>query len=410
MGSMADRFGRKPTVMISHFLQAIAGIALAFLDNFPAVVALKFVQAVLVQGLQNPSITLSLELITTRIRAFAPVIKNCVFPASLLFMSVLWYLRGDWRTLHLACSAYSFVCIAIYWFIPESIRWLVAQGRVHDAHENYKKYARLTGLTLPDDIDERLHIAAQKFKRESTEERVKYNITDLFKTPCIRRYTIAFEIACLATSLQFYGASFYIPKLDGNLYINYAISGVMDITCSVLFFLTVQRFGRKPPMMFVYASSGLLIFISAFITLLVRVYPEVAFISFINTALILLGKSLTSTIGIGTMLTVTSLYPTNIRAIAYGVMFSVARITSMLTSNILLLGDTVWVPLPNIIFGLCGIISFIAYSFIPETADFPLVDTVDEAERIGREARQKRRSSLWTKVKEKRMSLYVVTM
>lgn len=62
------------------------------------------------------------------------------------------YFLADWRLTCLATSVPLILAIVSPWLIPESARWLVSQGRIDKAIGILRKFERINGTKVPDDI------------------------------------------------------------------------------------------------------------------------------------------------------------------------------------------------------------------------------------------------------------------
>lgn len=140
------------------------------------------------------------------------------------------YFLADWRLLCIATSTPLLLAIATPWLVPESARWLVSQGKVDEAVSIMKKFERINGTTVPDNVYkdfkvERVHFFFSKnahyhlvsdvrslcvcffyndflsskqdtcAKLQKEEETDKtYSVLDLFRTPRLRNITILLTI------------------------------------------------------------------------------------------------------------------------------------------------------------------------------------------------------------------------
>nr|XP_053644875.1 organic cation transporter protein-like [Cherax quadricarinatus] len=55
----------------------------------------------------------------------------------------------DWRWLQVAITAPAFLLLSYTWFLPESVRWLVAEGRNDEANNIIHRVARVNNVDLP---------------------------------------------------------------------------------------------------------------------------------------------------------------------------------------------------------------------------------------------------------------------
>lgn len=83
-----------------------------------------------------------MELVGARHRTVVTILVNISYSLALIALSILvWYIR-DWRTLALATALPFFGYFLFWWFLPESPRWLLAQGRFREAEEILKQIAK----------------------------------------------------------------------------------------------------------------------------------------------------------------------------------------------------------------------------------------------------------------------------
>ena len=69
-----------------------------------------------------------------------------------LLMALYAYLVPDWHQMELffVLPVASLVCV--YWILPESPRWLLAQNRTEEATKIVKHIAEYNGKPLPEDF------------------------------------------------------------------------------------------------------------------------------------------------------------------------------------------------------------------------------------------------------------------
>ncbi|CAK9806899.1 Organic anion transporter 3 [Anthophora quadrimaculata] len=132
-GLLADRIGRLPVQAICLYTQGTMAVALYVVQNYPTFLALRGLQGVFVQGLQNSTYILSLELLPVKARTFVALVMQIGWAIGLMLLAALSYVIPDWRILQLAVSVPTAATVLYIWIIPESPRWLLAKGKMTEA-------------------------------------------------------------------------------------------------------------------------------------------------------------------------------------------------------------------------------------------------------------------------------------
>jgi chromosome transmission fidelity protein 4 len=108
--------------------------------------------------------------------------------------------------------------------IPESPRWLLAMGKSRQAAKILQKAAGRNKIPL-----ENVKLAIESYENQATarvtKSKEKYNITHLFRTPNLRLKTICISINWFVCGSYFFGLAQYMGHIDGDIFINVAISG-----------------------------------------------------------------------------------------------------------------------------------------------------------------------------------------
>lgn len=108
--------------------------------------------------------------------------------------------------------------------IPESPRWLLAMGKPRQAERILLKAAERNKISV-----ENVKLALETYESQGanrvTKSKEKYNITHLFRTPNLRLKTICVSINWFVCGTCFFGLAQYMGHLDGDIFINVAVSG-----------------------------------------------------------------------------------------------------------------------------------------------------------------------------------------
>ncbi|XP_033330693.2 organic cation transporter protein [Megalopta genalis] len=147
-GILGDRIGRLPVQAICLYTQGTMAVALYVVQHYPTFLALRGLQGVFVQGLQNSTYILSLELFPAKARTFVALVMQIAWAIGLLLLAALSYVIPDWRILQLAISVPTAVTVLYIWIVPESPRWLLAKGKITEADMALERIVKYNGCCI----------------------------------------------------------------------------------------------------------------------------------------------------------------------------------------------------------------------------------------------------------------------
>merc|ERR1712227_932635 len=104
------------------------------------------------------------------------------------------------------------------------------------------------------------------------DKKTKASVLDLFRTPMIRRNTIIISLAWFALGTLYFGLSLNMPEFDGNIYLIFFLSGLVEIPADIIPFVLLNKYGRRPNLSLHYIIGGLLCMATAAVPLGVYSY------------------------------------------------------------------------------------------------------------------------------------------
>ncbi|GLG96531.1 Organic cation transporter protein [Gryllus bimaculatus] len=176
-----------------------------------------------------------------------------------------------------------------------------------------------------------------------------------------------------ANNLTYYGLSWNTANLGGDIYLNFLISGAVEIPAYIFLLLTLNRWGRKAIL------CGSMI-VGAVILLITTLVPQD--MTWLTVTLVMVGK-LAITASYGTVYVFTTeQFPTVIRNAALGTSSMCARVGGIIAPYINLLGG-VWPAMPTLVFGGMTLTAGLMALLLPETLNRTLPDTIADGESFG---------------------------
>ncbi|XP_053661294.1 organic cation transporter protein [Anopheles marshallii] len=237
-GVLSDKFGRKMMLFISAVLQSIFGLALYFADSFEFYLVLRALLGIVSVSVTYAGLILAIEYVDGKWRTIAGMYNLFPLPVSYIMISGIAYLTQDYRNLQL-CIGLPGVFLCLLWFVlPESPRWLLCKGRITEVKEVIRKAAAFNKRTLPDNLDKLL-------KPPVDEEETAAGVCELFRSKYLRLVTFCFLCIWFTMNLVYYGLVLNMNSFGGNIYLNSALAGLVEIPAIALAMYIINRTGKK---------------------------------------------------------------------------------------------------------------------------------------------------------------------
>uniref|UniRef100_UPI0037E7757D solute carrier family 22 member 13-like n=1 Tax=Semicossyphus pulcher TaxID=241346 RepID=UPI0037E7757D len=355
-GAVSDRFGRRFVILLSLSLLFCFGLGTAFSPNMYVYMVLKlftgFSGAVIVM---NTSV-MAMEWTAHSKAALCTEIVIMFFSFGLMMMSGIAYLIRNWRILQIVLFSPLLLFLAIlYWFLPESARWLMTQGRKEEARKQLERAARVNGTKVPEDLLDELTM------EKTTKRR---NMLDIFRIPYLRKRTIIMGFNWFAISLLYYGLSLNVSGFGVDIFLTQFIFGLVEIPANLGSLVLIQHCGRR------ICQAGFLGFGGAACLLVLAVPKDLPVVA---TVTAVVGKTAATAAFSTTYIYTAELYPTILRQNGMGLNSMCARVGGILSPLVRLL-DVYHYTVPMIIYGIIPIAAAGVCFFLPETLNVELQD------------------------------------
>nr|CAD7587851.1 unnamed protein product [Timema genevievae] len=201
----------------------------------------------------------------------------------------------------------------------------------------------------------------------------KAGILDLFRTPNMRKTSLILYIIWFSVYLVYYGLVLNLGKIGGNVYLNTILSGVVEIPAIAISILILLKMGRRGPFCLTLMVSGA----ACFLTLLVPLGRSD--LEWITISLAMLGKFAVSSSNAVMPVFTAELFPTVVRNLGVGSSNVSAGVALMLVPYLWNLTD-IDARVPMGVLGVFGIVGGLSVLLLPETANRPLAETLQEGE------------------------------
>lgn len=372
-GVVSDYFGRRFCLFLCSALAFGFSLASSFVDCLSFFTFLRFCSGTAITGLFVGHYVYILELVGKSYRTLAGKVQDVFWVLGACLMIMIAYFVRDWRHVLLIASFPAALFYSLWRVFPESLRWLVVQGRLDDAHVILMKYADKSSVELDSDT---LSSMLQNCEASETKLKTwsKTSPLELVRTPRMRKRTLILCYNWLVLNMIFYGIMLYVPNLAGDLYLNLFLMFLTDLPHTPMSWFAFKCFGRRVPHCIFMLISGL----SCLLVLTVPNDMKGAI-----TVLAIIGRFFGSASFSNIYLYSSELYPTTVRNIALGVCSTFSRLGGIAAPFIVALGQQpgVSLTLPLVIIGIMTLVAGVMSLWLPETLLSNMSETVKDVEK-----------------------------
>ncbi|XP_051579556.1 solute carrier family 22 member 7-like [Myxocyprinus asiaticus] len=368
-GLLCDKYGRRNMLLMSYVSSIVFSVASAFSSTFIMFAAFRFLTGFALTGISNISFVLSIEWVDTKHRTCIGVFGSISWAVGNMLLAGFAYLVTDWRMLIITVTSPLLLAAATWWWIPESARWLIANGKPDMAYKYLQKCAN---------FNERRHFMS-RVKPETLSTIVSvdnqghsYTYLDLFKTPHLRRLALFTGIVWYGVASTYYGISLNITGFGLDLYLTHFIYASIEVPAKILTYFCLNKVGRR------LCQTGTLV-LTGFCILINIITPTEYWM--FRTVIAVLGKGLSEASFTTIILYTTELYPTVLRQNGLGYTNFIARLGASIAPLIMLL-EEVWTLLPQVVFCAVAISSGLIAWLLPETNNIRLPETIEDIEEM----------------------------
>nr|XP_045013477.1 solute carrier family 22 member 7 isoform X2 [Jaculus jaculus] len=367
-GYLSDRFGRRRLLLAAYVSTLLLSSASAASVNYVMFVVFRTLTGLALAGFTIIVLPLELEWLDVEHRTVAGVLSTIFWTAGVMLLALAGYLIRDWRWILLAVTLPCVPGILSIWWVPESARWLLTQGRVAEAQRYLLRCARINGRHMGQDS-----LSEEALNKVATMERVvrRPSYLDLFRTPQLRHLSLCCMVMWFGVNFSYYGLTLDLSGLGLNVYQTQLLFGAVELPSKLAVFWSVRYAGRR------LTEAGTLLGAALTFGLRMLAVPET---KSWTIALVVMGKSFSEAAFTTAYLFTSELYPTVLRQTGLGLAALVGRLGGSLAPLAGLL-DEVWVSLPKIAYGGTALLAAGTTLLLPETRTAQLPETIQDVER-----------------------------
>ena len=360
-GIAADKFGRKPIILITSVITTASSIACSFATNTWQLIVFNIVRGGGTYGSFMCSMLYQSEFAPPSFRPISTNILLLAFSFSFFLIDLLAYHINNWRNLSRYAALPSIpLLFLIACFLPESPRWLLVNGKNERAKQIMEKICNI-------------NFEPTIITRSSTSSNEnKYTFADLFLNSTVLKLTLSIGALWIAIPIIFYAIALQSSDLGGNMYQAFALSNMADPFAYILSAYLCNRIGRKR------ATLGCLFISGIFLGLLAVIPRSLSCRYTINIILIIFARFSSNIAGSVIFLWSSELFPTELRSRGFFFCALCDRLGLVAVPFIIRLLRKINFNLPFVIMCVLAITGSLIGSVLPETNKQPTRETYQD--------------------------------
>lgn len=320
------------------------------------------------------------------------------FTLGFLSLPAIAYANRDssWRNLYVWTSIPGILyCAMIFFFVSESPKWLLTQGRQEEALATLERYGDantiMSSLNLylssrtplvqrqlqDDDDDDQENSSNYSNSKKAVAEAACYyvfaSLRNLFKKRWASRRVLTLMVLGVGVGMIYYGMPLGVGSLGFNTYVSVTINALSEIPSFAVTFLVIGSWNRRASLLLFSLVSGIGSIMCVVVVSLKWKGVQIGFelLSFFcgNTAFSIL------------MIYTLELFPTSVRNSATSMVRQASVLGASISPVLISAGRNNNGLLSYGVFGVVIMLSGLFVLYLPETKGESLCDTMEEQER-----------------------------
>lgn len=314
-GKLADRYGRKPGLMVAAFIFAISSIGIAFSQTLTYFIVLRFAAGIGV-GMASMLCPMYIaEVSPAEVRGRNVAINQLTVVIGILVTNLVNYFLADhghdaWRWMFgLGAVPSAVFLIGVTW-LPESPRWLMKSGQVAKAQQVLNKIGSI------DFVDSTMKAIEKSLAGSTAKQSYKMVFDKAVRPAVVVGITLAvFQQFCGINVVFNYTSTIFESvgaNLNRQLFETVSI-GIVNLVFTLLAMWQVDKLGRRPLML--AGSLGLSVLYIVLAVALQNHFPAGLVSIFVLLAISTYAMSLAPV----TWVLISEIFPNKIRGVASSV-------------------------------------------------------------------------------------------
>ncbi|XP_053207814.1 organic cation transporter protein-like [Panonychus citri] len=372
---LSDDYGRLTVLRIAMPLEIVAALGLALSPSIQIFIFFKFIQGIGSNGRALTGYLLLLECVGTNERGFISVAVDTGFAFGYIILPVVYYFLRDFQTF-----SYFHAFLELFWVIwlfkiPESIRWQLTHNQIDQAESEMIRASEMNKSSITN-VKEKFALLKKHIDLQTKTqlEEKKAGFLDLWRSKVLQRFSLVLYFSYFVNAFVYYGLSLNIGDLNGNLFINFFLAGLVEFPSYIITSFALKHIGRKTLLIYFMNGSGL--------SCLSTVFFLSPTDTTVRVCLAMIGKFCVTSSFTLCYVYASEIYPTILRQTGLASCSIAARFGCIIAPFVKELTAFTSIGVSLSIFGSLSIINAALVVLLPETRGLEMPSDIAEAEKI----------------------------
>lgn len=329
MGNLSDRFGRRTILIIGVFGSSVFALIRSFATNYLMFIVFEFLDAGIGSVTYSAAFILAMEWIGVKDRALLGTIVTATYPIGQIFLGLTAREIRHFRHLLRIIYAPGFLIIAYIWIAPESIRWLLVNGKRKQIIATLNRAAYINGINISNSTLELVNkkiiesdstIKVTDMEHQSNPTNNNCSMRQIFRKSVFRNRFLICAFVWITSAFVSYGISLTSVSLAGDKYINFVVIATAGIPAMLICYILLETCGRRWTLCSSLAIGGICIIGSKLLPINFTI---------LSITFFFLGKCFITIAFTGLYVYTSELWPTNIRHSMMALCSTIGRIGAM---------------------------------------------------------------------------------
>ncbi|XP_071170881.1 organic cation transporter-like protein [Mytilus edulis] len=287
---LADRYGRKKIMISVGFSMFLVATLISLSPNYYVYIAMRFLTGATLEGYSMTMYTYIFEMFPGKYRSYIGIFGAFWWSTNVITVTAFGYglQNYSWRILHLALGLMAFINLFIFWLCDESLRWLVANGKMKEAQKliqkiamknkkdpekivpllssldsevengvGYEKEEKINNdihvtspvntvsspidpVTSVDHVTSEVNPVTSEVNPVTSRSSNNPTVLDIFRNAFVCKIALIWMFTWFTNGMTYYGLLYSSVQLEGSRFLNYFVNGLVEYPSCVVFAILVN--------------------------------------------------------------------------------------------------------------------------------------------------------------------------